>query len=322
MEAGSDDSQSGAMGAVAVLGGEASRPVAEWLRLAGLTVLDGEPAPKQVDAGLAGRYGFGVASVRAGVLGDLRLVAQWMRAATMGQVPEAVVWTDADKAPRDAFRAAVEPAADSVEEVLANHAAHLVAARRVIGQARLVVLPLRAVDVVECGGMLLPAPPAGMKPAKGRKAKPTPLTEAVALSAMDEVLSLLGRNVAVRLLCPAGPEGANLRQIASGLAARHPGVVLHDALVDDVVARMQGADGVARFGPLLARMIGAADVLEALAGLATGVGTAGTAPVAADPAKDKEAKRSRREARAKRKAKSGKVEARVVCEDELLEAFS
>lgn len=303
-----------AQGAIAVLGGDADWPVARLLRKAGLVVLDAEPAPKQIDEALADRYGFGVSSIRAGALGDLRLVAQMLRAAAAGQVPEGIVWTDGG-APRDALRAGVEPAAESADEVMANHAAHLAAMRRLIGAAGLVVLPLRDVAVVDCGGVLYPAPPAGMKPPKSRKAKAAPADEAALVAAMGAILEVLGPRVAVRLVCPAGAGGEALRGLAGRLAARFDGV-MHHVLVDEVLCRLAAAEDAPGVGALMARVIGAGDVVAVLAE----GGDVAPAPVA--KAEDKAARRARREARAKRKAKAGGDQARVVCEDELLEAFS
>lgn len=303
-------------GAIAVLGGDARWPVARLLRKAGLTVLDAEPAPKQIDEPLADRYGFGVASVRAGALGDLRLVAQMLRAALSGEVPDGIVWSDGG-APRDALRAGVEPAAESVEEVVANHAAHLVAVRRLIAVAGLVVIPLRAVEVVECGGLLYPAPPEGLKPPKSRKPKAAVAGEEAAVAAMEAVLGLLGAGVRVRLVCPAGPEGEALRALAGRLAARFERV-LHHPLVDEVLDRLTVAEPAPGVGALMARLIGVGDVVSALAGAEGGEAVA--APVA--KGEDKAARRARREARAKRRAKGGADTARVMCEDELLEAFS
>lgn len=303
-------------GAIAVLGGDAEWPVARLLRKAGLVVLDAEPAPKQTEDALADRYGFGVASVRAGALGDLRLVAQMLRAAVAGQVPEGIVWTEGG-APRDALRAGVEPAAETAEEVMANHAAHLAAVRRLIGAAGLVVLPLREVAVVDCGGVLYPAPPAGMKPPKSRKAKAAPAEEAALLAAMEAIVEVLGPTVAVRLVCPAGVTGDAQRALAARIVARVAGV-MHHPLVDEIMGRLGSAEVEPGVGALLSRVIGAGDVVAVLAGGAE----AAPAPAPVAKAEDKAARRARREARAKRKAKAGGDQARIVCEDELLEAFS
>jgi len=304
-----------AEGAIAVLGGDARWPVARVLRKAGLAVLDAEPPPKQIEDGLADRYGFGSASARAGTLGDLRLVAQLLRAAVAGQVPEGIVWTEGG-APRDALRAGVEPAAESVDEVLANHAAHLAAVRRLIGAAGLVVLPLRGVEVVECGGLLYPAPPEGLKPPKSRKTKAVPPAEEAAMAAMGVVLDLLGPGAKVRLVCPTGAEGEALRALAGRMAVRFDRV-MHHVLVDEVLERLAEAEPAPGVGALMVRLVGTGDVVAALA-----EGGEGAPVPAAAKGDDKAARRARREARAKRRGKAGGDEARVICEDELLEAFS
>ena len=281
-----------ANGAIAVLGGDARWPVARLLRKAGLTVLDAEPAPKQIEEELADRYGFGVASVRAGALGDLRLVAQMLRAAISGEVPDGIVWTEGG-APRDALRAGVEPGAESAEEVMANHAAHLAAVRRLIGAAGLVVIPLRRVEVVECGGLLFPAPPDGLKPPKSRKPKAAVAGEEAMVAAMESVLGLLGAGVRVRLVCPVGQEDEALRALAGRMVARFDRV-LHHALVDEVLDRLAGTEPAPGVGALMARLIGVGDVVAALAG--ADAGEAVVAPIA--KGEDKAARRARRGRRA------------------------
>lgn len=321
MESGSEAGRTLPVGSVAVLGGDAVWPLAQILRSGGVAVLDGEPAPKQVEPGLAARYGFGAASVRAGTLGNLRLVAQLLRWALGGG--GAVVWTDADGKPRDALRAGVEPAAESVAEVEANHQAHMAALRAVLAQASLLVLPLRDVAIVEdAGGTLLPAPLAGMTPPKGGKVKAPAKKADAEAQAMDEIMASLAHlrpGIQVRLVVlEDGAKAGPLRVLAAECAARVAGV-LYDPLVDALVLRARGEAEQGRYAVALGRVIGVTDVLEGLVASPVAVqpGT-GAAP---EKVRDKADKRARKEARAQRKARAG-AEARVVCEDELLEAFS
>lgn len=321
MESGSEAGRSLPVGSVAVLGGDAVWPLAQILRSGGVVVLDGEPAPKQVEPALAARYGFGAASVRAGTLGNLRLVAQLLRRAEGQGGP--VVWTDADGKPRDALRAGVEPAAESVAEVEANHQAHMSVLRAVLAQASLLVVPLRDVALVEdAGGTLLAAPPPGMTPPKGGKVKAAAKKADADGQAMDEIMAILTRlrpGSQVRLVVlEDGAKAGALRALAAECAARVAGV-LYDPLVDALVLRARGEGEPGRYAAALGRVIGLADVLEGL--VSASVTASPVAEVAPDKQRDKADKRARKEARAQRKARAG-AEARVVCEDELLEAFS
>jgi hypothetical protein len=137
---------------------------------------------------------------------------------------------------------------------------------------------------------------------------------------------LLGLNPALRLrlLVLPGPERGALQALAAGWASEAP-EVLHDGIVDDLVQRLTAPEADPRLQVLLARLITAPDALQALAE------TVGDAPSKA-PAKDAQEndapRRSRAERRAAREArkqaggKAGDKSPRLICEDELLEAFS
>lgn len=335
MEAGSEAGRTVATGGVAVLGGDAVWPVARILRSGGVVVLDGEPAPKQVEPGLAARYGFGLASVRAGALGHPRLIAQLLARAVDrdGAVSGGFVWTDADGRPRDALRAEVEPSADTAEEVEANHRAHLAAVRAVIAQSEMIVLPLREVALVEdASGTLFPEPVAGLKPPKGGKTKAATRKAGGMDQAMDEIVALVARirpGTKVRLVVAEdAAKGGPLRAFATECAARIEGVLYHP-LLDELLLRARDEGDAGRYAAALGRVIGAQDPVDALVSAAAGpVVIADTASARVkergrdgDGAGDKDNKRARKEARARRRARTG-AEARVICEDELLEAFS
>jgi hypothetical protein len=335
MESGSEATRSVAAGGVAVLGGDAIWPVARILRSGGVPVLDGEPAPKQVEPGLAARYGFGAGSVRAGALGNPRLIAQLLARAVDGDRAGSggFVWTDTDGRPRDALRADVEPAAETATEVEANHHAHLAAVRAVIAQSEVVVLPLREVALVEdATGTLFPEPVAGLQPPKAAKVKAAARKAGVMDRAMDEIVALVARmrpGAKIRLVVVEGAAtAAPLRAFAAACAARIDGVLYHP-LVDELLLRARDEGEAGRYAAALGRVIGALDPVDALV-------SAAPAPMAQtdeasarakergkdkDDVRDARDRRARKEARARRRGRAG-AEARVVCEDELLEAFS
>lgn len=316
--------QGGANATVVVLGGDAIWPIAPLLRFAGVTVLDSEPPPKQIEPALAERYGFSAASVRAGTLGDPRLLLQHLRSAVDDTTPGHLVWTDGDGLFRDATRAMIEPGADSANEVVANHKAHLAALRKVVGQADLLVLPLRGTSVVEDGkGSFFPAPLKGMKPPRGCKTKASPTDADGLKAAFGSFLQLLHElrpGCRVRLLCP--DQGEEVRSLATALAKESDGVLYHP-LIDELLLRLQGSDRDPKLGVLLAKVLHAADVVGVLA--ETVMAASGAEPSKADSPQGgdlgKAEKRARKAARARRKAEESSG-AQVVCEDELLEAFS
>lgn len=343
------------LGAVVVLGGDPAWPVAQLLRAAGVAVIDAEPPPKQIVPELAQRYGFLAGSVRAGAaFGDPRLAAQQLRLALAGALPEPLVWTDADGFARDAIRAAIEPGADSLGEVVANHRAHLAALRQAVERADLVILPLAAAALVAGPeGMLFPAPLPGMKPPKGYRTKAAPPRPAALESALDGLLEQLRTarpGLRVQLICPAdGPQSADLRALAARCAAERADVLFHP-LLDEALARLAAtvrdaipAEGGAdpALGALVARLLGADDVIAALA-----EALAAPAPLAEAGDKrrrktpqERAERRARRKANRRRNKQEGQetpaaaedggdaapdagARARVICEDELLEAFS
>lgn len=319
------DAQGAMIGTVVVLGGDADWPVAAVLRAAGVPVLDAEPPPKQIDAGLARRYGFLAASVRAGALGDVRLAAQQVRSALEGLIPEHLVWTDGQGLPRDALRAGVEPGAESAAEVVENYRAHLAALKAAIGEADLVVLPLRAVALIEDGnGTVFPAPQGGMTPPAGcrtRAAPAGPEAMKAGLAALMAALQSVRPSCRVRLVClGSGEELAGLQAMATLLAGATGGV-LHHPLVDEIVSRLGAGNGDLRPGGLLVRLIGASDVVGALAEAVAAPAPAAAAEPGAERVQERAGKRARKAGRARRKAAAGD-EARIICEDELLEAFS
>lgn len=309
---------------VAVLGGDATWPIASLLRFAGAVVLDGEPPPKQIEPTLAERYGFSAASVRAGTLGDPRLLLQHLRCAVDDATPNHLVWTDGDGLFRDATRATIEPGAGSASEVVANHRAHLAAIRKTIGMADLVVLPLRNLPVVADGkGLFFPAPLKGMRPPTGCKIKPSPNNKDELKEALRMVIRLLQElrpGCKVRLLCP--DQGEAVSTLARDLAKECDGVMYHP-LVDELVCRLRDHDLAPKLGILLVNVLSASDVVGVLANTATIALDAEPTKTGSqqDNSRTKAERRARKAERVRRKVAKNKG-AQIVCEDELLEAFS
>lgn len=310
----------GKSGVMSVLGGDPAWPVAGLLRSAGLDVLDAEPPPKQITDGMAANYGFGMSSVRAGILGDIRLVQQRLRDAFDGTEPKHLVWTAEDGTCVDALRAAAEPAVDSEEEARALYRAHLEATRSMVLRTDLLILVMRECPLfVDGAGTLFPGPLPLAKPPKGCKTKPAPATVAQLAKAFADVrgrLLAVRPMLKIRLLCPdsEGEHAPMLRALCTRLAEAHDDTLYHP-LVDEILARLRKGGADPRLGALLDRIISARDVVEAL--LAEPVAPA--QPLLTK--QDKAERKARKEARAKRRNRASS-DARVVCEDELLEAFS
>lgn len=305
-------------GALGVLGGDGMMPVAALLRAAGVAVIDAEPPPLQTPDDLARRYGFGFASVRCGALPTLRQVLQLVQSALGGTLPERWIWTDAAGGFIDALRPGIEPPCPTRAEVEANRRAHLAAVAGLVAGAETLVVPLASVEALAepAHGTVYPSPIPGSKPPRGVK----PVAIAFDATAMDaDMAALLGLvrgvnpGVKLRVLVLPGAASAGLQGLAQGWTGRFPGV-LHDGIVDDLVLRCAAPEADPRVGLLLSRLIAAPDAIAAL------IDAIGAAP--AEPAGEpKRSRAERRAARAARKRPDGE-NARLVCEDELLEAFS
>lgn len=310
--------------AVAVLGGDPIWPIASILRCAGVAVLDGEPPPKQVGPNLAERYGFSAASVRAGTLGDPRLLAQLLRCVVSDTTPNHLVWTDGNGLFRDATRAIIEPGTESLREVVENFRAHVAALRKIIKQADLLVFLLRDLQIVEDGkGLFFPAPLTGMRPPKGCKIKSSPNeTDALkeAFRTSFRLIQELRPDCKVRLICPDQSE--SVRALAVNLAEEDERIMYHP-LVDELVARLRLEGQITRLGALLAKVLHASDVVTVLADLAIHTDEAEPSESAPEDESSlrKASRKARRAARGRRKDEENAQE-QIVCEDELLEAFS
>jgi hypothetical protein len=312
------------MDTTGVLGGDANWSVAAILRAAGIDVADAEPPPKQISEQLAARYHFGHASARCGALGNVRQVLQLVQAATGAHVPKNGVWTAPDGSFIDGLRPDVDPYGfASKADAAIYRAAHLAAVLKLLHSLTVLILPLRNMEglVDDADGTVYPAKPAGAKLPRGCKLVPTAFsmdTTDADFAALHAALAKLRPGLAIRLVI-AGPAlgmteigiQAQLRGLAALWTATYENV-RYDPVLDHLLIRMAQPDADTRLAPLIRTLIGGADILDAVAG---------SAHAKATPSAEKRDRAQRRAERAK--AKEGKVRpARVICEDELLEAFS
>ncbi|MDB6176678.1 GSCFA domain-containing protein [Paracoccus sp. Z330] len=120
------------------------------LRDAGLTVLDGEPAPKGIAPDLAHRYGFGLYSGRYGNIYTARQMVQFLDEVAAGQPDPAHVW-QRDGRYFDALRPGLEPnGLDSAQEVLAMRSSHLARVGATLRQADVFVFTLGLTEAWRC----------------------------------------------------------------------------------------------------------------------------------------------------------------------------
>ena len=273
---------------IGVLGGDGLWSVAEVLRKAGVEVVDLEPAPKQVAPQVAARWHYGRASVRAGLLGTPRAALQLLREA-QGQSVEGWIWTGRDGLALDGLRPGIDPEGMAPELIAPYRAAHLRAVAQLAGAVDRLILPIcsdRA--LADTRGRLFGAAPEGAR-----------LPEDLALSEISFTVAEMRDDLqALRdLLRSVSVQVCVLPSLGGPVALRGDDPVF-DALLERVA---QGGSG----GALLAHLARGGD----LDAYGPQVAEAEAAP------KD-------RERRKRRKDKSRGEGARVVCEDELLEAFS
>ncbi|MCB6176732.1 hypothetical protein LHP98_01140 [Rhodobacter sp. Har01] len=314
---------------IGVLGGDPQLSVAAALRRAGLDVADAEPPPKQMNDAQLARFGFAAASVRAGRLGDVRHLLQLVQEATGERQPRHWVWKDAAGRFFDGLRPGLDPASADRAEVESCRRAHLAALGGLLAQLDDLVLPLcRTAGVFDAAdGTVYPGPVPGARLPRGCKlvlAAHSLADLEADFQALHACLTALRPGLRLHLVVLAPPQPApealaariTLQTLAADWAGRLHGV-RHDTILDALIGRLAAPDADPRLGPLLARLFAAEDVAAALVDAAAPPRTDPTEAPATTPAD----RRARREARAKRKKRAG-PDARVVCEDELLEAFS
>lgn len=312
---------------MAVFGGATDRPLAPLLRRAGIEIADAEPPPAEIRPALAARYGFGRASARTGPMGHLREVRQVLDAAISGWRPQHGFWQQTDGGWVDGLRPGIDPAGlPDLTTAEAYRAGHLAALRRLITTTPLWIIGLSTLTglVDPADGTVYPEPPDGIRPPPGaglvrRASQPDALdADFAALHA-----TLKQQNPALRLrivICadPASEEGATLRRHAITWSRQFADVAsdpVFDHLVDRLAGLPDNSLDAPRLGAVLLGLAQGGDLLDLLS---QGPQTTATSPKT-DTA-DRAARRERRRKRAERRETERSPS--VVCEDELLEAFS
>lgn len=134
---------------VATAGSCFAQHIARYLRGAGCTVLDAEPAPRPMTEPVARRFGYGLFSGRYGNVYTARQMRQLLEDVADGMAEERFVWEN-DGRFRDAFRPTVEPEGlDSVEEVMLHRNYHLERTSRMLQQADVFVFTLGLTEAWE-----------------------------------------------------------------------------------------------------------------------------------------------------------------------------
>jgi hypothetical protein len=319
------------MPSVGVLGGDAQWSVMPLLRRAGVDVAEVEAGPKQISDSLAARFHFGYASVRAGALGSVRAVLQLVQAAAVGRVAKYGIWTAEDGSFFDAQRPDVDPYGfASKDEVLVYRAAHMAALVKLLKGASTLVLPLTFVRALQdVDGTVYPKLMSGAKVPRGAKPALTDYdleTIDADFAALHAALVGLKPGLVIRVVVNPQADGlaalhdqAKLRALAAHWAGRFSGVI-YDPILDLLLARMV-TDTDARLGLAVQKLMAGGDILagvEAPVAVVMEDAEMGIPAPTEAPKRDRAARKAARAA----KGKGGGGEAKVMCEDELLEAFS
>jgi hypothetical protein len=320
------------MPSVGVLGGDVQWSVLALLRRAGVDVAEVEAGPKQISESLATKFHFGYGSVRAGALGSVRAVLQLVQAAAAGRVAKYGIWTAEDGSFFDAQRPEVDPYGfASKADVTAYRAAHLAALTKLLKGISTLVLPLSFVRALQdVDGTVYPRLMPGAKPPRGAKPALTDYdleTIDADFAALHAILVAFKPGLVLRLVINPQAEGlsaladqAKLRALAAHWAGRFDGVI-YDPILDHLLARM-AADTDARLGLAVQKLMAGGDILagvEAPVVAAMEDAEMGIPAPADAPKRDRAARKAARAAKGKNR---GGGEAKVMCEDELLEAFS
>ena len=134
---------------VATAGSCFAQHIARYLRMAGCTVLDAEPAPRPMTEKAAQAFGYGLFSGRYGNVYTARQMRQLLEDVADGMAEERFVWEN-DGRFRDAFRPTVEPEGlDSAEEVMLHRNYHLERTSRMLQQADVFVFTLGLTEAWE-----------------------------------------------------------------------------------------------------------------------------------------------------------------------------
>ena len=137
------------------------RHIGAYLRQAGCTLLDGEPAPRAMPAAVADRFGYGQFSGRYGHVHSTRQWLDLLRETAAATPDPTCLWTTADRNV-DGFRPGVEPEGlNSAAEVLGHRRHHLARLTATLRQTDVLILTLGLTESwVDAGsGRALPTCP-------------------------------------------------------------------------------------------------------------------------------------------------------------------
>lgn len=135
---------------IATAGSCFAQHIARALRGAGCLVLDAEPPPEAMTAGVAERFGYGLFSGRYGNVYTARQFRQLLEEIAFGADPDPQFVWERDGRFVDAFRPTVEPEGlDSPEEVLLHRAYHLERTAQMLRLADVMIFTLGLTEAWE-----------------------------------------------------------------------------------------------------------------------------------------------------------------------------
>ncbi len=332
---------------LALLGAAGALDLAGHLRRVSAVLLDAEPPPAAATDALATQFGYRTLSARTGEVGSLRALLQVVRTAISGHLPANWMWTRADGTVVDGLRARIDPGgvATAAELLFLRHA-HQKALLELLRTADELILLLTGASCVvdaQHGDAYSDAPDVTTRLPDGASL----VTHASDLEALntdfDEICALLsGINPRLLLRVALVPLPVDQHQAGSDFALSLPALRQQSDL-RVMMAHWSATRPQVDYLPLwelctgqLARMgqfspetgqLTAEGGLQA-AWLCMGYDAAPpVAPLAALAAADDAdaamaKKRARRAQKRADRAQQGGNQTAVICEEELLEAFS
>jgi hypothetical protein len=328
---------------IALLGAAGVLELATHLRSAGADVLDGEPAPDAASDHLAARFGYRRLSARTGDVGGLSALIAIVQSSKTGALAENWMWQGRDGRLRDGFRISVDPdGIADVDELILLRKAHLRALQSVLRDADVLILLLSSDGGLVDGktGTRYPFDSAWVEHCPKGIALTHEFDDMARLNddfvALRALLADLSPRLQLRLaLLPSPGEQtdfaarlpqlrhqSDLRVLMAHWAATMPGVsylplweLCTGALAQAGHFSISSGQLSAEGGAALASLCLGAVVAEPAA---TGAAAATVEAAIEDVAK----KRARRAERRAKRGKKASKSASVVCEEELLEAFS
>lgn len=332
---------------IALFGAVGGLGLAEHLRAAGADVLDHEPAPQGASDALARRHGYRRLSARTGDVGCLSALVEVLRLARGGSLPADWIRTGADGRLRDGFRVGVDPDGfEDADEVLFLRHAHHAALLSVLRDADVLILILS-------GEGCLVDPKHGTHYAYAAGSGAEPRAKAGLAHVFPDLMQLNDDFLALRGLVADINPGLMLRlallpmEVDPGAAAKdlsgHLPVLRQLSDLRVLMAHWSAAFADVSYVPIWELCTGPleqAGLFKSVSGELAPEGGARVAslclgsspredvviaapmPAAPDDPEDIAQKKARRAERRAKRAAKGAASASVICEEELLEAFS